>query len=330
MTQAGIIRLFIIGLPVGLIAGGIVAMKLYFKEQRSPNTGFGHVRKAVNRADLQGHVEMLARTIGSRHAGTPDRLKFTVKYIESTLSPANMGYLVSRQTFKTGDIDNHNLVIEIPGTHPDHLAEVVLAGAHYDSAPDSPGADANASGVSACLSLCQAFANTKHERAVRFVFFANGEGGEPGSLNYAKDCKARGEKIVALIGLDSLGYYSAANGSQKPAPGIEPPFPDKGDFLAVLGHANSRPILDVFQTSFAKNSTLPVSSAVLPDTAAGAVPGDDAPFARQGFPAVRVTDTAALRNPNYHQPADTADTLDYERLTQAVRGVEAVIQILAN
>lgn len=41
-----------------------------------------------------------------------------------------------------------------------------------------------------------------------------------------------------------------------------------------------------------------------------------------------VTDTAPFRNPHYHEPSDTADTLDYARLAATVRGLESVIQEL--
>jgi hypothetical protein len=51
---------------------------------------------------------------------------------------------------------------------------------------------------------------------------------------------------------------------------------------------------------------------------------DHASYWRFGMPAIMVTDTAFLRNPNYHGDADTADTLDYERMAQVVRGVYAV------
>jgi hypothetical protein len=34
-----------------------------------------------------------------------------------------------------------------------------------------------------------------------------------------------------------------------------------------------------------------------------------------------VTDTAYLRNPNYHTKRDTSDTLDYEKMARVVDGV---------
>ncbi|MFY0536159.1 M28 family peptidase [Nannocystis pusilla] len=48
---------------------------------------------------------------------------------------------------------------------------------------------------------------------------------------------------------------------------------------------------------------------------------DHVPFWELGYPAVLVTDTAGLRNPNYHEPSDTPDTLDYEFLETVSRGL---------
>jgi len=43
-----------------------------------------------------------------------------------------------------------------------------------------------------------------------------------------------------------------------------------------------------------------------------------------------VTDTALFRNPHYHTPGDTWDTLDYERMAQVVRGVQCAVEALAH
>ncbi|HEX2751152.1 MAG TPA: M28 family peptidase, partial [Verrucomicrobiales bacterium] len=265
----------------------------------------------------------------------PGRITATVKGLQSTLGGSNMGFKPSQQVYKAGGVDCYNLVVEIPARSPERAGEIVIAGAHYDSAPGSPGADANASGVSACIALCQAFANTQQERTLRIVFFANGESSavppeESGSVAYARECKLRGEKVVAMLSLSSLGYYSTAKDSQKSPPGLTPPLPDTGNFLAVFGRSTGKPLVDTFQSVMSRNSTLPVAAAVLPDTLTLSLPGDDAAFTQEGFPAVLVTDTASLRNPNTHQPGDLPDTLDYERFTQAVQGIEGVLQALAN
>ena len=41
-----------------------------------------------------------------------------------------------------------------------------------------------------------------------------------------------------------------------------------------------------------------------------------------------ITDTAFLRNPNYHLPTDTADTLNYQFLAEVVCGVYAAVLVL--
>ena len=39
-----------------------------------------------------------------------------------------------------------------------------------------------------------------------------------------------------------------------------------------------------------------------------------------------ITDTAYLRNPNYHTAVDTPDTLDYARMAKVVEGIYAVVK----
>ncbi len=48
-----------------------------------------------------------------------------------------------------------------------------------------------------------------------------------------------------------------------------------------------------------------------------------------GYDAVMITDTAFYRNPNYHTPRDTAETLDYQRMAEVVQGVYAAVLALA-
>ncbi|HVG90014.1 MAG TPA: M28 family peptidase, partial [Alphaproteobacteria bacterium] len=60
-----------------------------------------------------------------------------------------------------------------------------------------------------------------------------------------------------------------------------------------------------------------------------AIPGvgwsDHWSFWQEGYPAIMVTDTAPFRNPNYHQPTDKADTLDYDRMARVVHGLAGVV-----
>lgn len=71
-------------------------------------------------------------------------------------------------------------------------------------------------------------------------------------------------------------------------------------------------------------SDLPVESINAPRSVPGVDYSDHLNYWKFAMPAVMVTDTAFLRNPHYHGPGDTADTLDYERMAKVVRALYAV------
>ena len=103
----------------------------------------------------------------------------------------------------------HNLVATIPGNaslDPDEPHLVV--GAHIDSVPGSPGADDNASGVSATVEAARVLASADLPMRVDFVFFTMEEQGKPGSRSYAADAWASGEVIEAMIAVDMVAYGS--------------------------------------------------------------------------------------------------------------------------
>jgi len=82
--------------------------------------------------------------------------------------------------------------------------------------------------------------------------------------------------------------------------------------------------------SFRILATLPSEGVAAPESIEGIGWSDQWSFWRQDYPGIMVTDTAPFRNPNYHRPTDTPDTLDYGRLAQVVTGLEAVVRTLAD
>ncbi len=73
----------------------------------------------------------------------------------------------------------------------------------------------------------------------------------------------------------------------------------------------------------------PLYTAVLPETVNAIRLSDNSSFWDQGYPALMLTDTSFLRNPNYHLPSDTPETLDYERMAQIARGLAGAVSSLA-
>lgn len=280
-------------------------------------------------AELRGHVATLAGTIGPRAIGQGDSLKRSADYIAAQLGQA--GWTVKRLGYPVSGVTCENIEVERRGTtHPD---EIVVIGAHYDSMTVTPGADDNASGVAALLALAKQFATrlAPPQRTLRFVAFVNEEpvyfqSRLMGSRVYAAECKRRGDNIVAMLSLESIGYYSEKRGSQQyPSFWLRLFYPSKGNFLAFVGNRASKDLVASVTRTFEGSKTLRSKSAALPDDVPGIGWSDHWSFWQEGYPAVMATDTAVFRNPHYHKPTDTPDTLNYPYFTSAVLGLQHVV-----
>jgi Zn-dependent M28 family amino/carboxypeptidase len=275
---------------------------------------------------LRWHVDRLAGLIGPRHVARPQALEATVALIERELTDS--GYVVERQVYCAAGAEVANLIVEIAGTA--RPAEIVVVGAHYDTVPSTPGADDNASAVAVLLEVARLMRDWASWRTVRFVAFPCEEmphfhTHEMGSQVYAKQCRARGDRIVGMLCLEMVGFYTTELGVQQLPPGIPRflrfAFPRRGDFLAAVGNFRSWRLLRKFRRGFKRAVRFPLFSIVLPEWIPDIRRSDNASFWDQGYPALMLTDTSYLRNPHYHLPTDMPDTLDYERMAQVTRGV---------
>jgi hypothetical protein len=216
-----------------------------------------------------------------------------------------------------------------------------IVGAHYDSAPDAPGADDNISAVAVMLETARLLAKSEEaRRCVRFVAFVNEE--PPffstelmGSYVHAHMCREEGNKIEGMICLESLGYFTNAQGSQEipefdedvlPAlsdlmvkRGIQP---DVGNFLALVGDEQSAELLKIFDQHMSSGFQVPILPLVSPELRLS----DQFSYWDVGYPALMLTDTAFFRNPNYHTPTDTFETLDYPIMAAITRQLAETLE----
>jgi hypothetical protein len=281
------------------------------------------------REELRADVQKLAGEIGERNMWHYPQLNAAADFIEDSFSRA--GLHPRRDSYEIRGQACHNIEAEIAGTRP----EILLIGAHYDSVFGSPGANDNGSGVAAMLALARRFAGKTTEYTVRFVAFVNEEppyflGGDMGSFVYASRCKARGDKISAMISLETIGYFSDAPRSQTyPSPGFGVFYPRVGNFIGFVSNVHSRTLLRRVVALFRKHAKIPSEGAALPSFIPGVSWSDQWSFWRCGYPGIMVTDTAPFRYPHYHSASDTPDKLDYDRFTLVVSGMEKVIEGLA-
>jgi hypothetical protein len=315
---------------LAVLAGAIGMALWWIVLPAAPSTGPTAPPEAGLGDSLLRHVRALAE-IGPRHAANPESLEQALRVIEAGWR--DIGIPIARRPYRAGGRTFVNLEATLTGrVHPD---EYVLVGAHYDSVPSSPGADDNATGVAALIELARLLKAQSLGRSVRFVAFANEElplgdfTPAMGSLRYAQELAGRRERLVAMLSLESIGYYSDAPGSQKyPAP-LSWFYPEKGDFLAFVGNLASRALAQRALRVFRGASALPAEGIAAPELIRDIRRSDQAPFWDIGVPALMVTDTAPFRHPGYHTPRDTPDRLDGQRFAQAVSGLRAVVLDLA-
>ena len=276
---------------------------------------------------LRRDVEKLGGEIGERNVANPDAYATAARFVESSLAGA--GHDPRIQAFDVDGVRCENLEVELAGT-----SEIVIVGAHYDSVIGAPGANDNGTGVAAVLALARAFASHKPKRTLRFVAFANEEPphfqtSEMGSLRYAERSKQRGENVVAMLSLETMGYFSDLEGSQVYPPPVGLFYPSTGNFMGFVSNISSRKLLREVVGDFRSHTQLPSEGAALPSAIPGVGWSDHWAFWQHGYPALMVTDTAPFRYPHYHTPADTPDKIDYERLARVVAGIERVVRRLA-
>ena len=289
----------------------------------------GSDQRAADR--LREDVSALALRIGERHIWRPDALRAAADHIRSGFSDA--GYLPAAQPFRVRGVEVQNIEVILRGTGPQ--PGTIVVGGHYDTVPRSPGANDNGSGVAATLELARRFAGQPTAHSIRFVAFVNEEPpffqtSEMGSLVYARAARQRGDRILAMLSLETMGYFSDEPGSQQYPEPLGQFFPPVGNFIGVVGNPASSGLVRQVQQAFVAHSPLPIQAAPIPEGLPGAGWSDHWSFWQEGYPAVMVTDTAPFRYPWYHSADDTPDKIDYDKLALVVDGLEGVVRALAS
>ena len=273
-------------------------------------------------------IPHLERIIGERHPdSSPESLRGTADYLRQQFTSLGLS-TVSHEFSAWGRI-YEKVIATTPHDRDSSAAPLILA-AHYDTVIGSPGADDNASALAVLLDVARQVVNMRLQRPVRLIAFCLEEENLLGSRAYAAHLTSTQQSILGAIVLECVGYTRDEEGSQKIPPGVPVTVPTVGNFLAVIGNQGSHALTMVVEQ--AMKSRIPVvplvvpgNGELLPDTRRS----DHTSFWEQGFPAVMLTDTANFRNPNYHQPTDTIETLNLDFMAQVADGVAAAVIELA-
>ena len=279
------------------------------------------VDHSVDPAALEQHVRMISEHLGPRDFSNLPGLEEVAEYVHSIFEEA--GAHAKYQEYKVGATTYKNVTAEFgPETE-----ERIVIGAHYDSAGALPGADDNASGVAGVLELAKKFQKYPPKIKVELVAYCLEEPPyfrtpSMGSAVHALRLREAGKKVRAMYSLEMLGYYADEPGSQKyPSAFLNLFYPSVGNFITVVSTYGQDNLGGRVKKAMQVATDLPVYSLTAPKFLVGIDFSDHMNYWNNDYPAVMITDTSFYRNPNYHTPHDTADTLDYQRMAQAVYAV---------
>jgi hypothetical protein len=163
------------------------------------------------RDKLRGHVETLAGTIGERNLHHYAALEAAARYISTLFQ--SIGYQPNLQSFSVPGRKVSNSEVVKPGTEKPE--EIIVIGTHYDSILGSPGANNNATGVAGMPEFARILRPLQLSRSVHFVAFVNEEPpftytNAMGRRRYAERAASKGERITAMLSLETIDYYSRA------------------------------------------------------------------------------------------------------------------------
>ncbi|RAK65675.1 M28 family peptidase [Hymenobacter edaphi] len=285
----------------------------------------------ADQARLYADVKFLTELHPARNYRNLTSLNRAADYIKAEFG--KLGCRVTEQAFTVAGRRYRNVIACFGPTD----GERVVVGAHYDVCDDTPGADDNASAVAGLLET----ARLLHARApqltrpVELVAYPNEEPPffateDMGSFVHAQALHEADVPVRAMLCYEMIGYFSDQPGSQRfPNDALAALFPSTGNFIIVVGRDGEEAFARRVQQLMQGAARLDVQRINLPDSLSLAGLSDHRNYWHFGFPAVMINDTAFLRNPHYHQPSDTIDTLDFRRMAEVVNGAVAAVLALA-
>jgi bacterial leucyl aminopeptidase len=284
----------------------------------------------------------------SRHLAHPDNRR-AVDAIATELAALGQGRITVRMhRFSHRGRELFNVEGEITG----QSAELVLVTAHLDStaansppydetADKAPGADDDASGIAAVLTVAEVIAgltgSTPPRRTIRFVLFNAEEEGLVGSRAYARLQRARQASVAGVFQMDMVGFNREEPRSWELHVGCRTA-PDAEAASLSLAHALRRLTPQVSPELVAPQ--IYRSGHGIDDPADGR--SDHSSFHAFGYPALCASEDffvgpdpdspAPEANPHYHQRddnfVDSAYALGLSRRLRSLRGFRRDGQLL--
>ena len=280
----------------------------------------------VSAEKLKAHVSTLSRDFHPRDYEHPANLDKCADYIATHFK--NAGAAVESQEFEAMGKRYRNVI----GRFGVGKGSKVVVGAHYDSCGETPGADDNASGIAALIELAYLSGRDAPRRELELVAYVLEEppffrSAFMGSAIHARSIAAQKSNIKGVIVLEMVGCFKDERGSQSyPSILMRAFYPSRGNFIAVAGRWDQGDWIKAIKVGMQGRTDLPVFSIRAPAAIPGIDFSDHLNYWPYGINAVMITDTSFYRNTTYHAKEDTAERLDYGRMSKVVVAVFEAIR----
>ena len=239
----------------------------------------------------------------------------------------DVSYHHYKEKLGTNEYNLKNIICKKDGNYN----KSILLCAHYDSRTSkeddytsrAPGANDNASGVSAILEIARILYNLLTEYSIQFILFSGEEQDLVGSKHYSEYVKEKDIDIFRLINLDMIGH----------------PFPEPGIIIIEVDNQDNyryNKVQENDDDSIKQGKLMRNTISAYTDLQfeLGLIYSSDYEhFESKGFVVVGVYDGGAVdsgnyRNPDYHSITDTPDKINWNYLTSVTKMVLATILTL--
>jgi Zn-dependent M28 family amino/carboxypeptidase len=283
---------------------------------------------------LYRDVEFLTSLTPARNYLNLHSLESACTYIKTAFE--KMGALPEEQGWLAEGKEYKNIIASY---NPEKSSRLIV-GAHYDVCGNQPGADDNGSAVAGLLETARLLFEQQPQIDYRIDFVAYCLEEPPffatksmGSYVHAKSLHDSKADVMGMICYEMIGYFSDAPNSQSfPSPLLATRYPSTGNFIIVVGIEKYKTFNETFYQLMQKEAAIDVQVISFPPGFGSEYAGlsDQRNYWTFDYPALMINDTSFLRNPHYHLPSDTIDTLDFSKMAEVVNSAyKAIVQLTA-
>lgn len=270
---------------------------------------------------IKKHLTEITKNKIFRNFKNTGRLNEVAEYIFNHFSQYSES--VNYQEFQVNGETYKNVICSFG----DLKAKTIVIGAHYDVNGNQEGADDNASGVVGLLELARLLKNKKLNYRIDLVAYTLEEppffrSKYMGSYIHAKSLVDSKANVFGMVSLEMIGYFDENENSQSyPIASLSSIYGNKGDYITLVNKFEKGEFAEKFNAKFQERKSIrtEIFDSQIP------LPGidfsDHLNYWNFGFSALMITDTAFLRNKNYHTAGDTMEKLDIQKMAKVIDSV---------